>query len=135
MKRLILFIEFIICACSSIIAQNIKLEKSELESLLFKRWDVEYAMMGSMKVGQIPGAKDFDFLFKRDGSYDVIDEKSTKTGNWKYDKERKYIELSINGKVTSRIKSLDKNKLILILVRGKNDPPGLPKVKVHYKPI
>jgi len=136
MKKGILFLLILTGLNSSIFGQNITLSEPELESVLTKQWTIEFAMVGSMKIGQMPGAKDFDFIFKKDKKYDIIEEDgSTKSGTWKYDMDKNYVELSINGKTTSRIKSIDKNKLILTMVSGKNDPPGLPSVEVHFKPI
>ena len=136
MKKIFLFLGLLIGSCPSLFAQNINMTESELESFLIKQWEIEYAMMGSMKIGQMPGAKDFDFLFKKDGKYDLIEDNGTiRTGMWEYVTENKYVELSVDGKITSRIKSIDKNKLILTMVSGKNDPAGLPNVEIHFKPF
>jgi hypothetical protein len=136
MKKTLLSIGLIIGLNFMLFAQEISLNKSDLESVLCKQWEIEYASMNGMKIGQMPGASDFDFKFKSDGKYDLIREDGkNESGVWVYDTENKYVELSIKGKVTSRIKSIDKNKLILILVSGKNDPKGLPSVEIHFKPI
>jgi len=136
MKRTLIVIGLIIGMNLTCFAQEVTLSESELENVLCKQWDIEYAMMNGMKIGQMPGAADFDIKFKSDGEYDLIREDGeNESGIWTYDSEKKYVELSIKDKVTSRIKSLDTNKLILTLVSGKNDPPGLPSVEVHFKPI
>lgn len=121
---------------SPLFAQDINLSNSELVSTLCKQWEIEYALMGEMKIGQMPGAADFDFKFKPDGKYDLLGEDGkNESGTWIYNSEKKYVELSIGGNVTSRIKWINKHKLILILVSGQNDPPGLPSLEVHFKPI
>jgi len=136
MKKTLILIGLIIGMNLTAFAQEVTLSKSELENILCKQWGIEYAMMGTIKIEQMPGAKDFDFLFKKDGKYDLIEEDgTTKIGIWKYYPENNYVELSINGKITSRIKSIVKNKLILTMVSGKNDPSGLPNVEIHFKPI
>ena len=136
MKTIILTIGFIIGLNFTFLSQNIKLTESELGPILCKQWEVEYAMMGTMKITQKIGAADFDFKFKSDGKYNLIREDGNNDiGIWTYNSEKKYVELSIKGKITSRIKSIDKDKLILTLVSGQNDPTGLPSIEVHFKPI
>lgn len=136
MKKTLVALGFLIGLNTSFFAQNITLTASELETILTKQWEIEYAMMGSMKIGQVPGAKDFDVLFKRDGKYDLIEDDGTiRNGIWKYVTKNNYIELSIDGKVTTRIKSINKSKLILIMVSEDNDAPTLPNVEIHFKPI
>jgi hypothetical protein len=121
---------------SMLYAQDVSLNESELKSILCHQWEIEYALMGGMKIGQMPGAADFDFNFHSDGKYDILSEDGdNKNGLWTYDTENKYIELSIKEKVTSRIKFISKNKLILILVSGQNDPSGLPSMEIHFKPM
>lgn len=136
MKKTLVALGFLIGLNTSFFAQNITLTASELETILTKQWEIEYAMMGSMKIGQVPGAKDFDVLLKRDGKYDLIEDDGTiRNGIWKYVTKNNYIELSIDGKVTTRIKSINKSKLILIMVSEDNDAPTLPNVEIHFKPI
>ncbi len=136
MKKTILTIGLILGLNFVLFSQNITLNASELESVLCKQWQIEYATMNGMKIRQMPGAADFDFKFKSDGTYELIREDgSNDKGTWVYDTEKKYVELSIKQKTTSRIKSIDNNKLVLTLVSGQNDPPGLPSVEVHFKPI
>jgi len=136
MKQLLLFLGLLIGFNVSLLGQNVKLTESELEIILTKQWEIEFAMMGSEKIGQMPGAKDFDFLFKKEGKFDLIEDDGTiRTGFWKYLSEDNYIELIIDGTTTSRITSLTKNKLILILVSGKSDSSKLQNVEIHFKPI
>ncbi|PHS66714.1 MAG: hypothetical protein COB12_05790 [Flavobacterium sp.] len=136
MKKTILFIGFLIGLNFNLLAQNINLNKSELESVLCKQWEIEYALIDGMKIGQIPGATDFDFKFKSDGKYDLIrEEGNIENGLWVFDIKNKYVELLIKGKLTSRIKSIEKDKLILAMVSRQNDPLGLPSVEIHFKPI
>jgi hypothetical protein len=136
MKKLLLFLVLLIGFNVSLLGQNVKLTESELETILSNQWEIEFAMMGSQKIGQMPGAKDFDFLFKKDGKFDLIEDDGTiRTGFWKYLLKDNYIELTIDGNVTSRIISLNKSKLILILVSGKNDTGKLQNVEIHFKPI
>ncbi len=136
MKRTLIVIGLIIGINLTSFAQEVTLSESELKNVLCKQWEIEYAMMNGMKIGQMPGASDFDLKFKKDGTYDLIrEDEKNESGIWTYNSEKKYVELAIKEKVTSRIKSIDKTKLILILVSGQNDPPGLPSVEVHFKPI
>jgi outer membrane lipoprotein-sorting protein len=77
MKKLLLFLVLLIGFNVSLLGQNVKLTESELETILSNQWEIEFAMMGSQKIGQMPGAKDFDFLFKKDGKFDLIEDDGT----------------------------------------------------------
>jgi len=136
MKKNLILIGLIIGMNLTSSAQEVTLTKSELKSILCKQWGIEYAMINGEKTGQMPGASDFDLKFKKDGKFDLIRENGeNESGIWTYDTENNYVDLSIKGKITTRIKSIDKTKLIMSLVSGKNDPPGLPNVEVRFKPI
>jgi len=120
---------------NSLIAQKISQKESELKPLLCIEWEIEYANLGAIKIGKIPGAKDFDMKFRPDGTYDIIkDDGETNTGNWKYYLDKKYVELEINGTITSRITYIDKNKLVLIMTSEDNGPSGMAKIETHFKP-
>ncbi|HHC79451.1 MAG TPA: hypothetical protein ENK46_06180 [Flavobacteriia bacterium] len=135
-KTLFLIFSSIILCCFSSSAQNITLDEPELIQVLCKQWKIDFAVVGNMKIGQKPGADNFDMKFASDGTYRLINdnEKTINTGKWTYNVKKKYVELSIDEKVTSRILSINAKKLVLILVSGKNDPPGLPQMEVHFKP-
>jgi hypothetical protein len=134
-KSLNVFV-FLIIHNFSLNAQDINLSKSDLEVVLCKQWKIEYALMGGMKIQQMPGAADFDLKFKSDGTYDLIQEDGTiDNGIWVFDSKMKLIVLSIKEKVTSRVKSINENKLILTLVSGQKEPPGLPNMEIHFKPL
>ena len=136
MEKQLLFLGLLIGFNISVIGQNVKMTESELGTILPNQWEIEFATMGSQKIGQMPGAKDFDFLFSKDGKFDLIEDDGTiRKGFWKYVSEENYIELSIDGNITSRITLLNKNKLILILVSGKSESSKLTNVEIHFKPI
>jgi hypothetical protein len=117
MERTLLILGLLIGLNFTLLAQDINLSKSELNSVLCKQWKIEYDLMGGMKIRQIPGAADFDFKFITVGKYKLIRKNGNNgSGIWTFDTEKKYVELSIKGKITSRIKSIDKNTLILTIV-------------------
>ena len=131
MKKILILIILVSGMNLISLAQEVTLTKSELEDVLCKQWGIEYAMMNGMKIGQLPGATDFDFKFTPDGNYDLIREDGdNESGTWVYNVANKNVELSIEEKMTSRIKSIDKNKMILTLVSER-----LPGVEIHFKPI
>ena len=137
MKRIVLILAPLILGWNSCLtAQNINLGESELKSVLCQQWGIDFAMLGEMKIKQIPGATDFDFKFKSDGTYSIIAETGeTKSGNWTFHPKGKYVELEINGTITSRIESISENKLILVMTPDDSGPSGMPKVETHFKPV
>ncbi len=134
MKKIIGIIAVCIGMSSGMFAQDIDMTSAELSLVLCKQWDIEYAMMGSMKIGQAPGAKDFDLKFNADGSCDMISDTKTERGTWEYDASNDWVDISVNGTNTSRVRSVSSEKLVLKLVKGGNDPQGLPSVEIHFKP-
>tara|TARA_R110002072_G_scaffold302347_1_gene484810 strand:- start:892 stop:1329 length:438 start_codon:yes stop_codon:yes gene_type:complete len=131
MKKNIILILLVIGINFVASAQEVTLTKSEIEKVLCKQWGIEYAMMNGMEIRQMPGATDFDFIFTSDGSYDLIREDGdNESGTWVYNVANKNIELSIEENMTSRIKSIDENKMIVTLVSER-----LPGVEIHFKPI
>ncbi len=136
MKKILLFLVFSIELNASLFSQNINQSQSELETLLIKQWEIEYAMLGTTKIEQMPGAKDFNILFNLDGTYQLIEDTGNViTGKWIFFPEKKYVELAIGEKISSRIISLEKDKMILIIVSGKEKSPDVPNSEIHFKPI
>ena len=60
MEKQLLFLGLLIGFNISVIGQNVKMTESELGTILPNQWEIEFATMGSQKIGQMPGAKDFD---------------------------------------------------------------------------
>lgn len=137
MKKKCLLIGIIIgCFSASLLAQNIKLSKAELEQILCQQWEIEYAQMGGMKITQKIGAADFELKFAPDGVYSILKEgEADESGLWSYESAEKFVQLSIKDKVTSRILAIDKNKLVLKPVVEENGPPGMPNLEIHFKPL
>jgi deoxyribodipyrimidine photolyase-like uncharacterized protein len=136
MKNVFLLLAFGFGLNSLLFSQEIDMSESELQGILCTHWEVEYAVLGSRKITQKIGAADFEIEFKSDGTYQLIRENGkSEGGEWSYDKSNKYVELSAKSRKISRIKSIDKNKMVLIPNAGQNDPPGLPKLEVHFKSV
>lgn len=115
-------------------AQNVTQSKIELNKVLCKNWKADYAMMGGMRINQLPNNIAFEFEFNPDNSYTVIKDKTKQKGKWIFNENKKYIDLSVNNKTNSRITKINENELILVLVSdGKNNPPGLPNMEVYCK--
>ncbi|WP_035648818.1 hypothetical protein [Flavobacterium sp. ASV13] len=115
-------------------AQNVSQTKTELNKVLCKTWQADYAMMNGMRINQLPNNIAFELEFNSDNSYLVIKEKTKQKGKWTFNEKKKYIDLSINNKTNSRITKISENELILVLVSdGKNNPPGLPNMEIYCK--
>jgi hypothetical protein len=115
-------------------AQNVTQTKTELNTILCKTWKADYAMMNGMRINQLPNNIAFEFEFLSDNSYFVIKEKTKQKGKWIFNQNKKYIDLSINNKINSRIIKISENEIVLILVSdGKTNPPGLPNMEVYLK--
>jgi hypothetical protein len=49
--------------CTSLLAQNITIPADSIQMLLCKNWEVDYAIMGGMKIGRMPGGKQIKLSF------------------------------------------------------------------------
>ena len=112
-------------------AQNISLSKEELTKHLCREWKTAYATMGGMNVGPKANAG-FDVVFNSDGSYTTS--KSTTKGKWNFDTKKKYVELRMNNKLTSRIISIDEKEFVMVLVSDADGPKGMPDLEIHFIP-
>lgn len=115
-------------------AQNITQTKTELNTILCKTWKADYAIMNGMRINQLPNNIAFELKFHNDNSYFVIKEKTKQKGSWTFNQNKKYIDLSINNKINSRIIRISESEIVFILVSdGKTNPPGLPNMEVYLK--
>lgn len=87
-----------------------------------------------MRINQLPNNIAFELEFYSDNSYVAINEKEKQKGTWSLNTSKKYVELVINNKITSKITKITETEFILVLVsNGKNDPPGLSSMEIHFK--
>ena len=115
--------------------QTINLSADSITTLLCKKWEVDYAIMGDIKIGRMPGAGEINYEFKKDKTFIMTTNDPTdKTkGTWAYDTKKKVIKLTIDGRSKASVISL-KNEELIILVDTKDVTPDDPTdIKVIYK--
>ena len=73
--------------------QTINLSADSITTLLCKKWEVDYAIMGNMKIGRMPGATEINFEFNKDKTFLMTSTDPTdKTkGTWAYDTKKKLL--------------------------------------------
>lgn len=49
--------------------QTINLSTDSITTLLCKKWEVDYSIMGDMKIGRMPGATEINFEFNKDKTF------------------------------------------------------------------
>ena len=120
---------------SALFGQSISMSTDSVETLLCKKWEVDYAMMGGMKIGRIPGASEINYEFKKDKTLMMTsDDPDDKTkGTWNYDSKKKIIRLIINGKSNTSIISLKEDELIMLADTKEATPDDPMEIKVVYK--
>jgi len=86
----ITIISFFLLSMNSF-SQTINLSADSIATLLCKKWEVDYAMMGNMKIGKIPGATEINYEFNMDKTFLMTskDPKDKTKGTWAYDTKRK----------------------------------------------
>ena len=135
MKKLLSLLPYLFLSISfNCAAQNITQNKTELSTILCKTWKVDYALMNGMRINQLPNNMTFELEFKTDNSYFVIREKGKQKGKWNFIQNKKFVNLSVNNKIISRITKISENEMVVILISdGKINPPGLPNIEVYLK--
>ena len=136
MKKIIFTcISALILSVTTLLGQHINLSKDSIAVLLCKKWEVNYAMMGGMKIGKIPGAAEINYEFNKDKTFLMTSNnpKDKTNGTWSYDDKKKLIKLTINGKSNSSIISLTNDEFV-ILEDSKNATPDDPmEMRLVYK--
>ncbi|HSC53004.1 MAG TPA: hypothetical protein VLC98_05275 [Phnomibacter sp.] len=122
---------------TSLFAQNITTSPDSTQALLCKKWTIDYAEMGGMKIGRIPGTPEMKFEFYKDKTFmaSSTDPKEENKGNWHYDPKKKMIKAIIVGGGNFSIISLKEAELVMlpdIKNATPNDPTG---IKIFYKSI
>jgi hypothetical protein len=115
--------------------QTIDLSVDSITTLLCKKWEVDYAMMGDMKIGRMPGATEINYEFYKDKTFVMTsnDPKDKTKGTWAYDPKKKIIKLTINGRSNASIISLKEGEFIELADTKDATPDDPMEIKVVYK--
>ena len=116
-------------------SQTINLSTDSIATLLCKKWEVDYAMMGNMKIRRIPSATEINFEFYKDKSLLLTsnDSKVKAKGTWAYDTKKKIIKLTVNGNSNSNVISLKEGELIMLVDTKEATPDDPMDIKMVYK--
>jgi len=130
------FIIAIICSGSASFSQSINISGDSVTKLLCKKWQMDYAMVGGMKIGKMPGATESNYEFNKDKTFILTgNNNSTKTkGTWDYDLSKKLIKLKINGNNNLSIISLQSNELEMLADTKDATPDDPMPINIFYKP-
>lgn len=133
MKKVIICV-FVCLFSLTVFGQKVYMSKQKLDKMICKKWDVEFAALGGMKMRDLNEAANFGLLIKDNGTYDLI--KSTgenKEGHWVYNVNKKFVLLFIENEIYACIKSITNTKMILNLEEEENS--ALSNLDIHLKPI
>lgn len=105
-------------------SQNIILSPDSINTLLCKKWQVDYALMGNMKIEQLPGATEINYEFLKNGTVimttsPATDKEKTK-GSWSYDAKNKRIKIVTYNKNTGVITDLNDSLFVMQMNTDKN---------------
>jgi hypothetical protein len=131
----IILVCFLALLTSNAFSQNIDLSLDSIKTLLCKKWEVSYAIMGNARIGRIPGATEINHEFSKDGTFiTTSDDPTDKTkGSWNYDSKKKLIKLIIGGRSTGQIISLKDDEFLLQMSLDKSGSSDT-EIKMVYKP-
>ena len=116
-------------------SQAINLPADSITTLLCKKWEVDYALLGDRKIGRIPGATEINFEFNKDKTFLMTsnDPKDKTKGTWAYDTKKKIIKLTIDGRSNASIISLKEGEFIMLADTKEATPDDPMEIKVVYK--
>ena len=108
----------------------------DIKSVLCRGWETNYALMGATRVDRVQAIGNFAYQFKTNNTYMLYDyaHHSKYDGAWVYDRDKKEVDLYLNGRIRGRIISLRNTELIMIVGRTKNIAEGPDEIRVIYKP-
>ena len=124
-----------ICGPGNLNAQQGAVGKDSLKAWLCKTWQADYALAEGMKITRRPGAVDIIYIFNPDNTFVINpgDRKNSQYGTWEYNPEKKFILLRKRGRRDSRIISLIREELVM-LIEIKNTMPDNPQdLKMVFK--
>jgi hypothetical protein len=136
MKKIIFIsiISFLLLSTNSF-SQKIDLPTDSIATLLCKKWEVNYAMMGNIKIGKIPGATEINYEFNKDNTFLMTrnDHKDKTKGTWVYEIKKKIIKLTVDGKSNTSIVTLKEGELIILANTKEATPDDPMEIKLVYK--
>ena len=116
-------------------AQSIDYSLDSVNSLLCKKWEVNYAMVGGSKIYREPNAVVIVYSFNKDKTFVVNSDKpgeETK-GTWIYNPKQKLIKLVAKGRGDSKIISLKEHELVMVNDTKNATPDDPSQMKMYYK--
>lgn len=121
---------------TSLFAQNIAIPLDSVRTLLCKTWEVDYALMGRMKIGRMPGASEINYEFNKDNTFIMTgnNPKDKKKGTWSYAPKKKIIKLTVDGRSNTSIVSLKEGEFVMLADTKSATPDDPTEIKLVYKP-
>jgi hypothetical protein len=129
MKKLLLI--FILFFGIQSFSQNVVLKETEVTKLLCKKWKLKYGESNGQKISGLEIVDD-QYEFKADKTYTLGANSSYTNGTWKYNSEKKRVELYSEKESTGYIKSIGESELILI--PGEKSVPENFNLEFHFEP-
>ncbi len=136
MKKFICSALIIFISAQITLNAQITTPKDSLEFYLCKSWEVDYAMLGGMKIGRMPGATEINYEFKKDKTYLLFDKDAVRTGKgtWEFDPKKKMIRLKDEKGISRQtIVSLKPDELIMLADTKEQTPDDPMDIKMVYK--
>jgi hypothetical protein len=121
-------------------SQSVSFNADSLNKVLCKKWLTEYAEMGGMRIGAMPGVVMAGFEFTADKKAKAItsDENSKEekaiVRTWTYNPANKYISIWYNKKEDMRIVELTEGQMKLKVVAKSGVPSDLGDILLVLKP-
>lgn len=122
------------CSAGSLLAQDITLSADSVQTLLCRKWEVDYAVVDGMNIGRMPGAPEINYEFLKDKTFMMFsnDPKDRTKGTWSYDPKKKLVQLLLNGRKDTQVVSLKEGEFVM-LADTRNVFPDAPPIQMVFK--
>ena len=133
MKRNYIFCLLLCLVSSFAYCQKIELSESKLKEVLCKTWILDHGMANDEEIQGLELFTGEVFEFKTNNTYNIKSKSGNTTGIWKFNEEDKCIEIFTDDRISSRIKFINTEKLILLPELDKMQQEFIKNLEFHFK--
>ena len=134
-KTMLIFLFSFLILSGRSFSQSIDYSLDSVNTLLCKKWEVNYAMVGGSKIYRDAGSTGSTYTFSKDKTFVVSGNKNgdEAKGTWIYNPKQKLIKLVTSGRPNSKIISLRDGELVMIADTKNATPDDNSEMKLYYK--
>jgi hypothetical protein len=121
------------------VSQSFPANLDSIKTILCKKWEVDHALMGDMKIQRGMGAPTIIYEFRTDNNYSSIsysaNRRDTIRGKWMNDLKNKNIKLLRNGIPMMVITMNNASELMATMIPSAKDDKDIGQIQLVLKKI